>query len=142
MDKTKSSTRAQGLRRTGYAWPAGPALLLILLLVLPLLLAGCSSGPSAPVLTNPAMSPLAGDESTVFAFSVTYSDADNDAPSQVKLLVDQTEYDMSKHDAGADAYSDGVVYTYSTTLPVGNHAYSFSASDGEHTGLLDRKSVV
>jgi len=82
------------------------------------------------------MSPLAGDESTTFEFGVTYSDADNDAPSQVKVVVDQTEYDMVKQDAGADAYSDGVVYTYSTTLAVGNHSYSFTASDGEHGATL------
>jgi iron complex transport system substrate-binding protein len=130
-EKRKSLWRSQKLSRL-----VGLLGLALILVTLPLLFGGCSSGTSAPTLTQPSLSPLAGNESTVFSFGVTYTDADNDAPSYVRVTIDQTAYDMQKVVSGETEYSDGVVYVYSTTLPVGNYTYSFSASDGDDSATL------
>ncbi len=138
MTKTPlSSEKRKSLwKRQRFARFVGLLGLALILVTLPLLFGGCSSGTSAPTLTQPSLSPLAGNESTTFAFGVTYTDADNDAPSYVKVTINQTEHDMEKEVSGETEYSDGVVYVYSTTLPVGNYTYSFSASDGDDSATL------
>ncbi len=134
---TVSSPKPKTLHhRSLFSWITLAVVLLIVVGALTPLFVGCSSEPSAPILSEALVAPLAGDESTTFVFSVTYADADNDAPSYVKVTIDQTEYEMEKQDSSDNGYERGVAYQYSTTLPVGNYTYSFSASDGSLSAAL------
>ena len=101
---------------------------------------GSSSGPtvvnSAPTLSSGGVSPSSGSSTTTFTYTVTYTDADNDAPSYIRVYIDGNYYGMSKQDPGDSDYTDGCIYTYSTTLSKGNHNYYFSASDGSDSARL------
>ncbi|MEI6914248.1 MAG: hypothetical protein WCL39_03865, partial [Armatimonadota bacterium] len=88
----------------------------------------------APVLstgTGQGVSPVNGSTSTVFTWSVTYTDPDNDA-GVVKVEIDGTAYTMTKDQLDSN-YADGMVYTYSSTLGLGNHSYRFTATGGGQT---------
>jgi len=77
---------------------------------------------SAPMLYQPGVSPLTGNESTVFQFSVWYVDSDGDNASSSYVVIDNAYYTMQTN--GTDP-TRGVEYTFSTKLPAGNHEYYF-----------------
>ena len=88
----------------------------------------------APILTNGTVTPDMGYLTTVFTYEVTYTDIDNDPPSFIYVIIDNTsQYNMSVR-AGQDGnYTNGEIYEYKTTgaaLGVGDHIYRFVASDG------------
>ncbi|MDI3486259.1 MAG: hypothetical protein PWQ50_1479, partial [Methanolobus sp.] len=85
---------------------------------------------TAPVLSSSGVSPGSGSPATSFTFSVTYTDADNNASSYMNVTIDGVSYAMSESDAGDTDYTDGKVYSYSSTFATGTHTYNFSASDG------------
>ena len=64
-----------------------------------------------------------------FNFTLTYTDADNDAPQYVQVVIDNYRHNMSKVDSADNTYSDGVEYTYLTLLSAGTHGYYFLAND-------------
>ncbi len=85
---------------------------------------------NAPVLVNHSVSPESGDPGTTFTWTVTYVDADDDAPEYVHITIDGTTYNMTKQDSGDNTYTDGCIYTYSMVLnEEGVHQYNFSAKD-------------
>jgi WD40 repeat protein len=84
-----------------------------------------------PSLSAGSVSPASGLNSTLFVYRVTYTDADDEAPSFIRAVVDGTEYAMTKQDGSDITYTDGVVYELRTTLLVGAHKYRFEASDGK-----------
>jgi endoglucanase len=85
------------------------------------------------VLSAGEVNPASGDTTTTFTYSVSYTDADNDATSSINVIIDGTPHAMSVR-AGEDGdYTNGEVYEYSTTgalLGVGSHTFQFEASDG------------
>jgi len=89
------------------------------------------SGPtvySNPTLTSPSLSPTTGDATTDFTFSVTYTQAQNQAPEYAYVVIIQL--DGSKSTANMTTsdttYSDGSLYTYTTKLsPAGTYSYYF-----------------
>ncbi|MBD3389157.1 MAG: S8 family serine peptidase [Candidatus Altiarchaeales archaeon] len=82
-----------------------------------------------PTLSNPSVSPLSGSTSTPYNYTVTYADADDNAPFFVKVRIDSSYYDMASN--GSADYVNGVLYHYTTSyLSQGNHSYYFNASDG------------
>ncbi len=85
---------------------------------------------NAPNLYPQAVSPSTGSTETTFTYTVIYIDADNDAPTYVKVFIDGTDHDMVKSDNSDVTYTDGCGYTYSTTLALGTHTYYFASSDG------------
>ncbi|MBN2153087.1 MAG: hypothetical protein JW839_16665, partial [Candidatus Lokiarchaeota archaeon] len=93
-----------------------------------------SSGPtvtnSVPTLTSGSVTPSFGSSSTQFTFTVTYTDADDNAPSYVRVYIDGSSYTMWKQNGGDYTYTDGCVYAYTRTLSIGTHTYRFSTSDG------------
>ncbi len=89
-----------------------------------------------PVLGDGSVSPSTGNNETVFEYSVTYSDANNDAPSSVEVFVDSVGFDMSTAEPGDSDYTDGCTYVYSTTLAIGGHEYHFEADDDDKTARL------
>ena len=85
---------------------------------------------SPPVLTNGKVFPETGAPSTVFCFSVIYSDADNDTCSEILITIDDNPPVSMVPVAPEDYdYTDGIIYQYKTCLDTSEHIYSFSASD-------------
>ncbi|MEM3341809.1 MAG: pre-peptidase C-terminal domain-containing protein [Thermoplasmata archaeon] len=82
-----------------------------------------SSQNSPPELTNPGVAPETGNESTLFLFSIEYSDPDNDPAQYVKVVINGQEYSMTNQ--------AGALYTYSSTFSAGTYTYKFKASDGQ-----------
>jgi hypothetical protein len=112
---------------------------LVLALALTLLLAtqarlGVAQTP--PSLTSGSVSPESGLYGTSFTYQVTYTDNDNNAPSYVRVYIDNIGHDMTK--VSGD-YKTGATYRYSWATTSGNiglHEYYFNASD--NTGATAR----
>ncbi len=68
--------------------------------------------------------PTAGNTAIEFHFRVTIASPASYAPSNVRVFIDGTPYSMSFTGEG-DLTDDGVIYEYSTYLPVGSHNYHF-----------------
>ncbi len=81
-----------------------------------------------PNILDGKMSPEDGDTETVFTFSVTYADDDND-PGKVWLWLDGDKHQMEPDSNDTD-YTDGVEYFYITKLEKGKHTFYFTADDG------------
>jgi len=80
----------------------------------------------APELMGAGVSPGAGDEGTVFVFTVLAIDPDSEPGDiVVKVVIDGTEHPCTGTQAG-----NGTVYNLSLTLPAGQHVYHFVADDG------------
>ncbi len=84
---------------------------------------------SAPTLTNLSLDNASGDTETDFTFGVTYTDADNEAPFAMELVMDGVVRLMEEVDPNDTTYTDGKDYTYTTKLPLGIHSYYFHTSD-------------
>ena len=110
---------------------------------------GENSGPTVnnkPVITG-GVSPLTGNTTTLFTYTLNYTDPDNQEPVYVKVYIDGNPSEMVKQDPGDNDYTDGCIYEYSTQLGVGRHSYYFNVSDGIETvlypasGEIDQPSV-
>jgi len=88
---------------------------------------------NAPILSSGAVNPATGNLSTTFTYSVNYTDADNDPPGFINVVIDGTPYAMN-HRAGQDGdHTNGEIYEYTITgaiLGIGSHTFQFNASDG------------
>lgn len=84
------------------------------------------SANTPPVLSEPSLSSLVGNENTTFTYRVKYSDPDGDAPSLVQVFIDDVPHAMT---GGVGNYITGVYFEFSTTLSVGSHFYYFRAVD-------------
>lgn len=84
---------------------------------------------SAPTLTSTRVDPAGGDATTVFTFVATYTDADDEQPFVMEVVVDGVIRRMSPIDASDSTYTDGRSYSYTTTLPQGVHTYYFHTTD-------------
>ena len=80
----------------------------------------------SPVLSSGSVSPSSGTTSATFTYEVTYSDADGDTPSYVKVYVDGSPHSMTKV---SGAYISGATYRYTSSLTTGSHSYYFETSD-------------
>lgn len=87
-----------------------------------------SSG-SAPTLTAGGVDQAQGTAQTEFTFEVTYTDADNQAPFAVELILDGVIKRMEAVNPADSTYTDGKVYRYRTQLPPGEHSYYFHTTD-------------
>ncbi len=93
----------------------------------------------APTLTGGQVSPGAASwpvsASDTVVFQVTYTDEDDDAPSEVLLFVDGIGYSMSSSSSNDGDYTNGENYEYTFDqagdLGLGMHTYYFTSSDGE-----------
>ncbi|MCK5560503.1 MAG: hypothetical protein KAJ51_07920, partial [Thermoplasmata archaeon] len=94
----------------------------------------------APKLSYPKLNPSDGDAETEFTFSVHYYDEDGDAPTFIRVIIDNESYDMI---LSHDNPSNGT-YQYCTKLSEGTHTYYFIASDGVdivETGKFTTSSI-
>ncbi|RJS74024.1 hypothetical protein CW714_02310, partial [Methanophagales archaeon] len=88
---------------------------------------------NAPILSSGAVNPATENLSTTFTYSVNYTDADNDPPGFINVVIDGTPHAMNRR-AGQDGdYTNGEIYEYTITgaiLGIGSHTFQFNASDG------------
>ncbi len=79
------------------------------------------------MVSNGKVSPTSGNKNTLFTFSVTYKNVNNDAPTRAQLWLDQkTAYPM-KHVSGD--YKHGALFQVQLRIPNGSHTFSFVFSD-------------
>lgn len=83
----------------------------------------------APTLTNGTVTPLVGNLSTDFKFSVNYTDADNNPPVYQRVVINSVPFPMIKEDSGDINYTDGCIYSYSSLLQNISYSFYFEASD-------------
>ncbi|MFQ6089100.1 MAG: Ig-like domain-containing protein, partial [Candidatus Methanofastidiosia archaeon] len=112
-----------------------------------------ANGPSVsgantpPELSNASVTPVTGTTSTNFHYEVTYTDADNDDPVQMDLIIVDSASTctggspcvMTKVDPSDTDYTDGVIYYYEYTNPwgsAGTKSYTINTSDGIDTDSL------
>lgn len=84
---------------------------------------------SAPTLQSAAVSPASGTATTAFTYSVTYTDADNQAPFAVEAVIDGVVRRMGEVSAADTTYSDGKAYRLKVWLPKGVHSAWFRTTD-------------
>jgi len=86
---------------------------------------------SPPTLTSPNVTPIINETGNIFNFTVVYTDAENEAPSFIRVVLDGANYYMEKI---AGAYNTGATYQNITIISgVGTHRHYFTASDGTTT---------
>nr|MDO8086380.1 hypothetical protein [Candidatus Sigynarchaeum springense] len=89
---------------------------------------------SPPTLSGGKVTPTIGDMATTFIFNVTYTDADNNHPTYVRIVINNATYSMTKVNSGDNNYTDGCVYRYTTnTLQNVSNSFYFVASDGRYS---------
>ncbi|MFX1294180.1 MAG: CARDB domain-containing protein [Promethearchaeota archaeon] len=86
-----------------------------------------------PTLTDGIVSPSTGTTSTTFTYSTNYTDANNDTPTIIQVIIDGIQHNMTKQNPSDNIYTDGCIYVYTTTLSEGSHDYHFEASDGNYS---------
>jgi phospholipase C len=95
-----------------------------------------SSVPTDDILGVPANSkavdPPVGGPSTVFDFYVVYQGSTK--PSTADVVIDGAAYPMVA--AGHSTHPVGTLYKYSTKLPVGSHAVTFSFKAGQSAVVM------
>ena len=85
----------------------------------------------APQLSAPNFTPSEGDTNQIFGFEVTWSDADGDYPSYLRLILDGNSLPLNEANPGVDDPVTGVRYISSNmNLGLGHHTYYFQGSDG------------
>lgn len=84
---------------------------------------------TAPTITGTSLNQTSGNAGTLFTFNATYTDADNQKPYKMQLVLDGVIKDMLELDVSDTTCTDGKQYTYSTKLPEGTHSYYFRATD-------------
>jgi len=88
------------------------------------------TGNNFPGLSNGTVNPSSGDNTTSFVYTVTFNDTDNDTADYVRVYIDGVMYNMTETNASDTNTSDGKNYSYTTTLGLGFHNYSYACSDG------------
>ncbi|MBD3255566.1 MAG: hypothetical protein GF383_10765 [Candidatus Lokiarchaeota archaeon] len=90
-----------------------------------------------PRLTDPTVTPKIAYPDTLIRFRVNYTDFNNDAPTEIRVIINGTYYPMIKQDASDYDYTDGCIYIISSYLPQAayNYTYWFYCSDG-HTNIF------
>jgi hypothetical protein len=125
-------------------------------------LAGANSPPSLQFIaagcTVDGVKPQEGATGAEFAFTVSYADSEDDAPSIIEVWIDVDDdssyggtekYALTEIDGGDTIYSDGKLYTTTRTLILaGDNVlnYRFYATDGIDTAvgepIVDRSVTV
>jgi VCBS repeat-containing protein len=80
----------------------------------------------APSLANAGVTPISGDETETFTYTVFYSDIDGHAASDMNAVIDGEPHVMTL--SSGSPYEG--TYTYQTSLEPGGHDFYFDFSDG------------
>ncbi len=92
---------------------------------------------SKPEIVDKSVSSEEGTTEDEFKFMLTYRDEDNEAPSNVYVVINGEKKEMTK--TSGEDFSDGVVYTTTEKLDAGTNQYYFSVEDSE--GRTDSTSA-
>lgn len=84
---------------------------------------------SAPVISDTSVYVVEDQEVPMVIFNATYTDADNQPPFKMQVVIDGVIRDMIELDATDTTYHDGKQYTYSAALDEGIHSYYFRTTD-------------
>nr|MDO8110028.1 hypothetical protein [Candidatus Sigynarchaeota archaeon] len=95
-----------------------------------------------PVLSQLTAEPLHGTTQTSFTFSIRYTDADNNPPAHIGLLIDSKVHALAKTFPGDVNYTDGCDFTFTTMLGLGNHSYQFTCDDGRFNSSTTPRFVI
>jgi hypothetical protein len=81
-------------------------------------------------LCNGTVSPGAGTTSTMFTFSVAYSDSKHRTPCYVQVLIQGVWQNMAPDCSSVSAVGlvNGTTFTYMSMLPAGQYTYQFRGS--------------
>ena len=83
-----------------------------------------------PTLSGGAVSPASGGVGgQEFAFTVTYTSAENTPPGDMYVVIDSWPWPMEPVDPSDTNYADGAAFRYRTTLTTGTHSFWFGALD-------------
>lgn len=88
---------------------------------------------SSPTLSATSLTSNSGtinNQNTTYTFKATYTDADNNKPIAMQVVLGDKAYHMREADYTDTDYTDGKDYIYLTKLPVGTTSYYFRAADG------------
>lgn len=89
------------------------------------------------ILNLPTVTPTIGDSGTYFNFTINYSEIENELPSQIRIGINNKNYQMYELDPGDLDVRDGKIYFCNIThFNIGTHAGTFSTSDGYYTTTL------
>ena len=97
---------------------------LLVLLALP-----ASAHDESTRLSRASVTPRAGTPATTIRFAITYRGDEDREPDSVRVIIDGSSHEMT---ADGRRWKKGVVYRYSTKLPVGVHEISFEVRDEHH----------
>ncbi len=97
---------------------------------------------AAPELQSGQVFPSSGNQFTTFIFEVVFFDADNDAPSPMNVVLNGTPTAMPKLYSGDTDYTDGCIYRYTHTMPVGNTSYYFTCTAGAQTNTTTTRYLI
>jgi uncharacterized membrane protein len=82
-------------------------------------------------LGSPTVTPIIGNSSTDFTFTVTYFHLDKKNPIEIAVLIDGIKYLMSEVNPNDNNFMDGKDYFFDNiNLDLGMHTYQFYTSDG------------
>lgn len=86
------------------------------------------------ILSSPMVTPLTGNSSQVFNFTVEYSQIYNEPPTTMSVNVSSIEYPMLEVDPLDINYQDGKDYYFNLgNFDIGTHPYYFFAADINYT---------
>jgi hypothetical protein len=99
------------------------------------------NGPTVgPFDLKTSLSPGVALPSQPITYSAIYTSPTNTAPTLAEVDIDGVPYAMQS--SGGTNYQSGVTYTFSTTLPVGEHWYRFRFDDGSGAGVQTVEGVA
>lgn len=84
-----------------------------------------------PKIEKINVTPENGNTSSLFNFTLEYSDRNGDEPKFVRIIIDDNVYEMKKYKNSDTDFKEGCLYRYSTKLDKGDHTYYFEISDGK-----------
>ncbi|MHA1715113.1 MAG: hypothetical protein ACTSXP_05690, partial [Promethearchaeota archaeon] len=88
----------------------------------------------APFVTSPEVTPIGGDNTTIFRFSCSYFDMDNNLPAEVNLTIKNVTttivFNMTKINPSDANAMDGIQFEFNTSLDNGNYQFQINCSDG------------
>ncbi|MFX1281964.1 MAG: hypothetical protein ACFFA3_21625, partial [Promethearchaeota archaeon] len=89
----------------------------------------------APILISDTIYPLSGNQRTIFKFTITYQDLDNNAPLFLRIIINGIPFLMEKENPSDTNYTDGCIYQFLTLLKPSKQAYtySFECFDGSYS---------
>jgi hypothetical protein len=85
---------------------------------------------SEPTLTKGTVTPRKSYPNIDYLFTVTYTDANNDAASSVTVFIDGVEYEMEGVDPTDTNYTDGKDYSFKKVMSEGSYSIYYTADDG------------